>query len=646
MAFRPEADQLNQGVWERNLKLLTGLNAVLAERAAAWRQASRAVTVLPARSGESTARLELGGNSFYLHSPYDPRSEARRWAEALGGDSEVLFLFGLGLGYHLEEFLARHPQAIAVVAEPRPEVLAAALGSREMDFLFSPRVTLLVSADPSELAIALLGFLYRYAHKAVQLHCLPVYGRVFRSHWEELQGRFQDLLQQQRVNVATQVNFAPVWFRNFVDNFISYLDSPGVASLRGRFAGRPGIIVSAGPSLEKNVRLLQAAKGRALIICAGSTIKVLKAHGVVPDLLVSVDPGEANYQHFADLDTRDVTLVYTPVLYPRIVAEYQGRLCAMDLDVFPFMTWLGERMGSAKGTVASGPSVANSAFDLACQLGCDPIIFVGQDLAYTNGFTHAAGAAHRAEVRVEEGSQESPYVYVKDIYGRAVPTTRSLHAMQVWFEQRIRALNGSRKVINATEGGAMIAGTDVCTLREVLDRYCRDYFEPEAIISQALAQWEPPSSAQYEALLRTLHSVKEEACTVDRLAGEGLRTVRRLMLRGRKGTVTGEELASALRQLAKLDRRITRLAMFQYFIRPLIWHKVEAANRVLAARANEAQSEAAKALGAAKTYATFFRPARQVSRQIAESLDRMRSAVEARLLVTHSVGREEFVEAK
>ena len=32
----------------------------------------------------------------------------------------------------------------------------------------------------------------------------------------------------------------------------------------------------------------------------------------------------------------------------------------------------------------SGPSVSNTSFDIAYKMGCYPIIFMGQDLAFTN----------------------------------------------------------------------------------------------------------------------------------------------------------------------------------------------------------------------------------------------------------------------
>src|SRR5690606_1954035 len=110
------------------------------------------------------------------------------------------------------------------------------------------------------------------------------------------------------------------------------LSDPGINPLLTCFRGRPGIIVSAGPSLEQNVHLLSSAKGRALIIAAGSTINPLLKRAIEPDILVSFDSGQGNYRHFENLRMPHLPLVYVPTIYPRIVEEYVGPRFSAAMD--------------------------------------------------------------------------------------------------------------------------------------------------------------------------------------------------------------------------------------------------------------------------------------------------------------------------
>ena len=60
------------------------------------------------------------------------------------------------------------------------------------------------------------------------------------------------------------------------------------------------------------------------------------------------------------------------------------------------MDWVEAHAGPV-GDIQSGGSVATSAFDLLLNLGCSPIILVGQDLAYTGREIHCSGTHHNDE---------------------------------------------------------------------------------------------------------------------------------------------------------------------------------------------------------------------------------------------------------
>ncbi|MBC7106903.1 MAG: motility associated factor glycosyltransferase family protein, partial [Firmicutes bacterium] len=132
--------------------------------------------------------------------------------------------------------------------------------------------------------------------------------------------------------------------------------------------------------------------------------------------------------------------------------------------------WLSEVCGEDLGLVWSGGSVANVAFSVAYLMGLNPIIFIGQDLAYGDGCTHSRLLEHQepADWEKREG-----FIPVEGNLGGIVYTKSTWLSFREWFE-RVFAAVQDRTIINATEGGARIRGTLVMTLREAL----RDYVAP------------------------------------------------------------------------------------------------------------------------------------------------------------------------
>lgn len=589
-------------VYRRNVRLLQRYSPALFRdlETAALPRDWRAV---PARSGDPTLVAVREGRETAVHSRYDPRREAETWALGVGDDWEMLVVLGLGLGYHLEILQRLYPGRTILVLEPELATVKLAFSARDLTpLLKGGRFYLLVAAEPQEAAEQLANILAENAGKKIMLQALPAYSRLYSGYWENVCREVTDRLRQRRVNWATTENFMQQWLLNYRDNFWAYLTAPGVARLFNAFADKPAIIVAAGPSLEKNVHLLPSLRGKALIIAAGSAIRVLEKNGATPDLLVSFDPSEANYQHFADFDGGDIPLVYAPVIYPRIVREYQGPTLSCELNVSPFIEWFDDRLGEKKGSLVSGPSVANVCLDLAVKLGCNPIILVGQDLAFTNNKTHADGARHQRAIDPTQGN----YIWVEDVYGGKVPTTTAFYSMLVWFEQYLRQLGDRRLVIDATEGGARIRGTEVMPLQEAAQRYLQEEFSPQDVLEETVRHYSPPAAEQLRSLAGAFADLRAERQELHACFEEGVKVAQGLLEKCRRRAVQPATFQRAARKFRSLDRRVTGNLLYQLFLAPGLAARVDAINRVLGERVNSESKLAAKGENLALLYLAFF----------------------------------------
>lgn len=582
---------------------------------------ANAARILTAQSGKPTAQWQTDAGAIHLHSAYDPVAEAGVWtAQAEEPDWQIGIVFGFGLGYHVQELMRRFPKRRFVVIEPQPELFASGLHVRDLrTILRNPNLRVMLVHEPDARLVASLLFDYLRKHLdqfELGFFGWPPYVRRMPDLWTQVQKHLGEQSRQELINLGTYGQFSIEWEKNCLHNLRISAQDPSVTALQPLFQEKPALLVSSGPSLEKNLHLLAEAKDKALIVAVGSAIEVLSRHQIQPDLVVSFDAGADNFFPFARLDTADIPLVYSNIIYPLVLTEYAGPRFVMGVDVYPYERWLYSQLNEDRGQVRSGPSTANVAWDLLLQLGCDPIVFVGQDLALTDNRTHADGvsAAHAVEAQVEQQSPD--YDVIEDIHGKPVLTTKVMHSMKIWFEQRIR-LEPERTFIDATEGGARIRGTDVATLRETLDRYCTEAFQPSRLIAQAhqqeldrLGQLNLPARVP-----RLVARVDGELARIDELCQQAVEPLQTLAQANESGRFTAALHDRLLQTFARLDGEINQLECYREFVLPAITQYLVAFDKLSSALQNETNL-AARGLQMAELYAGFFGTVRKTCQEI------------------------------
>jgi hypothetical protein len=149
----------------------------------------------------------------------------------------------------------------------------------------------------------------------------------------------------------------------------------------------------------------------------------------------------------------------------------------------------------------AGATVAHLAFYLAKYLGCNPIVFVGQDLAYTGHVFYVPGVeihrAWRSELNRfntiehkewERIARNRPILQqVPGNDGGTLYTDELLFTYLEQFQKDIAA--APNRVINATEGGATIKGTDVMSLSQVAETFCREPIDPHRFAYRKTTTW-------------------------------------------------------------------------------------------------------------------------------------------------------------
>ncbi|HEV8607137.1 MAG TPA: 6-hydroxymethylpterin diphosphokinase MptE-like protein [Tepidisphaeraceae bacterium] len=435
-----------------------------------------------AKSGDATVALAAGGGQIFLHSRHRPVDEAKRLIDSIDlNDKTLIAVHGFGLGYHVEEVFARaSPEAIFLIFEPDLKLLHTAFGARDFSELIrSRRFFFITRADRSALmlkvqgnqALACVGVASVNHAPSIQLH-----GEFHRM----MAGMLEDVLAYCRTSINTLVLNGRRTCENIAANIPWYIRCAGINDLKGRHEGRAAIIVSAGPSLRKNLHLLKEAKGKAVIIAVQTTLQPLLDVGVEPDYVTSLDYHDICTRFFEKLPGKlTTTLIAEPKASARVFGLFPGPIRILGSD---FADKLLAPMDMKKDRLRAGATVAHLAFYLAEYLGCDRIVFVGQDLGFSDGLAYTPGTSYEDVWRPELGrfctmemkqwehiARERPILRkIPDVAGRAMYTEQRLFSYLQQFERDFATSRA--KVIDASEGGALKRGAQVQTLAEVLEK--------------------------------------------------------------------------------------------------------------------------------------------------------------------------------
>lgn len=492
-----------------------------------------------ARDGELAwleARAPQGWRS--LHSRHDPAGEAGRALEGSGVEaSRAVFVLGLGSGHLLEEVLRRAPaDAHIVVVEPEASVFREASALRDLaPALTDRRVSFFLGETPAAVCRGLDLLTWGLSFRNPRIVEQPSYAALYPEYMAGMRRGLLELFEIEKSGVATRFAGQKAFARNILRNLPRLARAASAAELFGLFRGRPAVIVSAGPSLGKQLPLLKELQGRAVIICVDTALRAALQGGVRPDLTAAVDFTPVNYRHFDGVDTSGLAIAAAATVYPKCLEAHDGPLFSI-FNEYPLVEWLMPLLGS-RGQVTIGDSTAHTAFHLAERMGCSPIILIGQDLAHTGGKTHAEGVATRKDAGGSEGLQADGW------YGGKVPTTSPLMTMLKHFEAKIAQCRAP--VVNATEGGARIDGAAHLSFAEAARVYCGEPFEAGPAIAAAAAA---RPGLDLAAFAEHARFARRRAARARARAHAGIRVLRRIV-----DALCCHDVAALKREVAALD---------------------------------------------------------------------------------------------
>ncbi|ECL3484015.1 motility associated factor glycosyltransferase family protein [Campylobacter coli] len=224
------------------------------------------------------------------------------------------------------------------------------------------------------------------------------------------------------------------------------------------------IVVSAGPSLAKQLSLLKAYQDKAVIFCADGALSMLEKEGIIPDYVTNLDCRDLAMKFFQNKENKTSLNVLSCATHPNLVHFLDNKSVVLREDP------LYQRFNlNDFGYIDTGTHVSHFSYTLALALGFKNIIMIGQDLAFDEeGNSHSKGFSYG-----EQFSEETivPTLQVQAYAGKGEVLTHI-----TWNDYRIKleylfACNDQKaKFYNATEGGARINFTEELSFKECCEK--------------------------------------------------------------------------------------------------------------------------------------------------------------------------------
>ncbi|EGH2032212.1 motility associated factor glycosyltransferase family protein, partial [Campylobacter jejuni] len=255
----------------------------------------------------------------------------------------------------------------------------------------------------------------------------------------------------------------------FLQNIASMLESIPFQRILSQRKNKfdNAIVVSAGPSLAKQLSLLKAYQDKAVIFCADGALSMLEKEGIVPDYVTNLDFTDLAMKFFQNKENLKQSIIALEcATHPNIVRSLNAENCMIVLR----NKALYQRFNlNDFGYIDTGTHVSHFSYTLALALGFKNIIMIGQDLAFDEeGNSHSKGFDFGEKFSGEENIDK---LKVPAYGGKGEVLTHI-----TWNDYRIKleylfACNDQKaKFYNATEGGARINFTEELSFKECCEK--------------------------------------------------------------------------------------------------------------------------------------------------------------------------------
>lgn len=521
---------------EKNLAYIYNYNPVLCKRILSITEFTKTFEITQNENGEYNLLI----NSVPVHSTKNAEQEAINIFSNVSHNSKnsLHIIYGLGLGYLYDAF-AQKAKGNVIIFEHDIELLRQVLEIVDLTENFSKVQTFIVTSFAEYKTV--FESLYRYKTKT-SLSALDYHinneRTIYNTFIDEVERTFGMISHNYNFQVKSIYDFLKyvtfgLHHKSLMQHICDYKDA---------LKDTPAIIVSAGPSLIKNIETLKKYKDNAVTFCVGTAFKTLINNGITPDFLNIIERSDTkvHYDYEEANETMLVAEAYTR--YNVFTSRNYKRKFVTASEETGAARWFLEKINKPMINFETKGTVAYHAIYTAKYLGCNPIILVGQDLAYSDGNCYAKGSAfedlecvfdeqlkkykirpknyekfkeayyHTPNISAEEKDKlmketlakfNKELVTVNGQNDEKLPTS-AVYSLFIEYIKNFGArFKNDIKLINSSIGGAQIDNFEIMGLDEAINTFAKGKLNKEELFKSL--EKKEPTSEQF-----LLDSVKED----------------------------------------------------------------------------------------------------------------------------------------
>jgi len=388
----------------------------------------------------------------------------------LGESIPSLMVFGVGLGYHLEQLIDATTSAYINIFEPNEDYFFASL-------FVCDWVTILNKIDKKGCYLYLgIGLseseIYQaFYNRSRNISVATICHAWFYQHYPSFSvnkwiAEFKTNFHQFFAGFGF-LDDAIMGVAHTLGNVKNELPMMGKFKTNDTIAQLPAFIIANGPSLDADIERIRALQNKAVIFSCNSASTALVKHGIVPDFHVALERTKSTYtflkEHLPEHARAKMNLLTTNVMHPDVSQLFNWTGMGLKsgetgTQMLQVEHYYDQRLSSNTLSFCN-PLVGNTALSFACHLGFKEIYLFGVD----NGFIDEAHHHSKSSFYYDEKGDTvvKPYRHGKNIalpgnFVERVLTDEFMHVGKVQMDRLLKSFeNTGLNCYNASNGVAI-----------------------------------------------------------------------------------------------------------------------------------------------------------------------------------------------
>jgi len=392
-----------------------------------------------------------------------------------------LYFFGIGSGVFYKELLQNPYHKKVYIFEPEIELIYVVLNlinfSKEiLDGRLVIKLSTHINLFQIKEIISSASALY------VKKYNLDIYSNYYDKYMTEIKKVndiillfFKHFLQDKGDSLTDTL----IGFEHSSHKILDMFHYPSLSKILNSVKGKKhAVMVSTGPSLEKQLPLLKKYKDYFTILCVDASFPVLYREGIKPDIVLAMERVPEVAKFFIDVPEdfhKGVVFMLATVCHDDAFnAIKNGAILCPYLRADEHNMNLGL---DEWGYLGGGLCGANYLFNFAVNARFENFVFIGQDLAFSkDGSSHANGHVFGIDGNKIDTEFDG---YLPAYGGEGKVATQKywrlfLNDFVVGIEKSKQLTN--MQIYNATEGGARIQNAKEIPFKT----YCENILDTES----------------------------------------------------------------------------------------------------------------------------------------------------------------------